>query len=484
MIWGAPGIGKTDVVEGIAKEYGIPCLIVTLAHFLPEDIGGLPLLYIRGAGQSKEQTKSVFGEEDLGKIFHTKSMPEFFPDMTDTGKGILFFDEINRAPVETLTSVLTLLLSGTAAGGKYILPKNWKVWAAGNRAEDVLDRGLTELDPAVASRFTSGHLWLVPQLDDWIDWARSDNGIFIDYKTDPPTNTGEFFIPEEFFVFLEHVEKGGDITKWFDFEGKNIKTEYNQFYRFDKDVIAQGGQGLATGYPNPRSWTRTFYQIFERYLSPNPTGLYAKTKDFRSMVKPQDFKDPKLKGVAGWQYLLADRGALSRITSDMSSQVGIKAAKEFINYVQVLARHSNENGSLNEKIQHIFDDPTKPTPFMDIPPVEISEKKKILSLVKSVIRSMGTQFTMDNFLNWTEWCMDLMKNGKADSAELGMHVKDVTGGEGIEASILQDLVTKATEAVVKKRSQATKDPAELSIANRFEKFATKFAEQMAGYRDL
>ena len=46
FIWGAPGIGKSALVEQLAQEMGIPCVSLLGSQLAPEDIIGIP--QIRG----------------------------------------------------------------------------------------------------------------------------------------------------------------------------------------------------------------------------------------------------------------------------------------------------------------------------------------------------------------------------------------------------------------------------------------------------
>ena len=46
FIWGAPGIGKSAMVEGFSKEIGLPCVSLLGSQLAPEDIIGIP--QIRG----------------------------------------------------------------------------------------------------------------------------------------------------------------------------------------------------------------------------------------------------------------------------------------------------------------------------------------------------------------------------------------------------------------------------------------------------
>ena len=42
FIWGAPGIGKSALVEKFASEVGLPCVSLLGSQLAPEDIIGIP----------------------------------------------------------------------------------------------------------------------------------------------------------------------------------------------------------------------------------------------------------------------------------------------------------------------------------------------------------------------------------------------------------------------------------------------------------
>ncbi|MBW4511265.1 MAG: MoxR family ATPase [Scytonematopsis contorta HA4267-MV1] len=125
MIWGAPGIGKSSIVEQLTKEHGIEFVDVRLSQLAPTDLRGLP---VADAGTSKWYP------------------PEFLPLH---GKGILFLDELNMAPPAMQGVAQQLILDRRV--GSYVLPKDWLVWAAGNRKED--RAAVFDMPSPLANRF-------------------------------------------------------------------------------------------------------------------------------------------------------------------------------------------------------------------------------------------------------------------------------------------------------------------------------------------
>jgi AAA domain (dynein-related subfamily) len=125
MIWGAPGIGKSSIVNQIATAHQLEFIDIRLSQLAPTDLRGLPV-----------------AEDGVSKWFP----PEFLPQR---GKGILFLDEINMAPPAMQGMAQQLILDRRV--GSYLVPDEWFVWAAGNRKED--RAGVFEMPAPLANRF-------------------------------------------------------------------------------------------------------------------------------------------------------------------------------------------------------------------------------------------------------------------------------------------------------------------------------------------
>jgi hypothetical protein len=150
MLWGPPGVGKSQMVAQIAARHGVPVIDIRLSQMEPSDLRGIP--------------------------FRTKSrvewaIPAMLPNTKRHGRmGILFLDEINSAPPSVSAAAYQLILDRRL--GEYRVPQHWAIFAAGNRQGD---RGVTYTMPApLANRFS--HFEVETHLDDWVSWAYR-NGI-------------------------------------------------------------------------------------------------------------------------------------------------------------------------------------------------------------------------------------------------------------------------------------------------------------------
>ena len=78
MLWGAPGIGKSQIISQVAVEHNVPMIDIRLSQMEPSDLRGIP-----------------FKNGDLVDW----SIPSLLPDAARHGEqGILFLDEITSAP--------------------------------------------------------------------------------------------------------------------------------------------------------------------------------------------------------------------------------------------------------------------------------------------------------------------------------------------------------------------------------------------------
>lgn len=149
FLWGPPGIGKSEVVAEITQELGGIVYDLRMAQMEPTDIRGIP-----------------FFNKDLGKM--DWAPPVDLPDEETASQYpivVLFLDEMNSAPPAVQAAGYQLILNRRV--GKYKLPDNVVIVAAGNRDSD---KGVTYRMPMpLANRFI--HLEMRPDFASWQTWA-------------------------------------------------------------------------------------------------------------------------------------------------------------------------------------------------------------------------------------------------------------------------------------------------------------------------
>ncbi len=145
MLWGPPGVGKSQIVAQVAARHDVPLIDIRLSQMEPSDLRGIPFR----EGERVEW-----------------AVPSMLPDAERHGeKGILFLDEITSAPPSVSAAAYQLILDRRL--GDYRVPEGWAIFAAGNRQGD---RGVTYTMPApLANRFS--HFEFEVNVDDWVAWA-------------------------------------------------------------------------------------------------------------------------------------------------------------------------------------------------------------------------------------------------------------------------------------------------------------------------
>lgn len=181
FIWGAPGIGKSSVVEQTSGEWGMECVTLLGSQLAPEDLIGIPKF-----------TKNEWGVEV------SKFIPPSF--LVREKPFVLFLDELNLASPEVRKAFYSLILDKRV--GELVLPKGSVIIGAGNRASD--SALVSALNSTLINRMV--HITMKPKTSIWLKWA-SENGIHplvIDFIKEnpnflstevPPTEEDAFSTP-------------------------------------------------------------------------------------------------------------------------------------------------------------------------------------------------------------------------------------------------------------------------------------------------
>lgn len=235
MVWGAMGIGKTDVCRSLAKLWGLRVVALHLPQFDPTDLKGIPIREPDGTvrwvpssylPQFLRETVTADGDFETNLNWHSAEKLTVHVIDSDgktivrrndqvqgelSSKGInvgvegttlvqvsglkkgmtvliidaalLFLDELSAAVPEVQNAALQMVLDKRV--GEYDVPPYTPLVAAGNRESD--QAFVSPMSMPLANRFV--HLRLVPSLEDFMEWAminRVDPSIlgFLQWKKD------------------------------------------------------------------------------------------------------------------------------------------------------------------------------------------------------------------------------------------------------------------------------------------------------------
>ena len=125
FLWGPPGIGKSSIMRKVANDRNLEYIDLRVSQLAPTDLRGLPFI---------ENGQARFAP------------PSFLPT---EGTGILAIDEFNMASPAMMGIAQQLILDRCV--GDYVVPEDWFIVAAGNRAKD--RAAVSQMPAPVANRF-------------------------------------------------------------------------------------------------------------------------------------------------------------------------------------------------------------------------------------------------------------------------------------------------------------------------------------------
>ena len=162
LLIGPPGIGKTQIMEQIARECHIGLVSYTITHHTRQSAIGLP--YIE---------KETFEGKTYSVTEYTMSeiIASIYQKMRDSGlhEGILFIDEINCVS-ETLAPTMLQFLQCKMFGNQSI-PEGWIIVAAGNPPQ--YNKSVRDFDMVTLDRVR--YMELEADYPVWKEYAKAEH---------------------------------------------------------------------------------------------------------------------------------------------------------------------------------------------------------------------------------------------------------------------------------------------------------------------
>lgn len=162
LILGAPGIGKTQIMEQAARECGVALVSYTITHHTRQSAIGLPFISEKEYGGKKYSATEYTMSEIVASIYEK---------MNETGleEGILFIDEINCVSETLAPAMLQFLQNKTF--GNHEIPQGWVIAAAGNPPE--YNKSAREFDIVTLDRVKK--IQAEPDYQAWREYACREN---------------------------------------------------------------------------------------------------------------------------------------------------------------------------------------------------------------------------------------------------------------------------------------------------------------------
>ncbi len=148
MIWGQPGVGKSQITRAVGKKTGRPVVDIRLLLKDPTDLSGLPYF-------NPKTNKMEYA--------HPCDLPD---ENGEFKNAILLLDELPAAPQAVQSAALQLVLERQI--GTYQLPEGVMILAAGNRATD--GASYNNMPTPLRNRFR--HYTLEVDTQAWLEHAR------------------------------------------------------------------------------------------------------------------------------------------------------------------------------------------------------------------------------------------------------------------------------------------------------------------------
>lgn len=147
LLMGPPGIGKTQIMEQIARECGINLVAYTITHHTRQSAVGLPFIKEKMYGGQAYSVTEYTMSEIIAAVYEKM-------EQTGIREGILFIDEINCVS-ETLAPTMLQFLQCKTFGNQKV-PEGWVIAAAGNPPE--YNKSVREFDVVTLDRVKMIHV--------------------------------------------------------------------------------------------------------------------------------------------------------------------------------------------------------------------------------------------------------------------------------------------------------------------------------------
>ena len=240
---GAPGIGKTAIMEQISQELDMPLVSYSMTHHTRQSALGLPFISHKKYGGR---------EYDVSEYTLSEIIATVYDMIEQSGKkeGILFLDEINCVS-ETLTPIMLQFLQYKVFG-RHRVPDGWIVVTAGNPPE--YNSSVREFDIVTLDRIK--RIDVEPDYDCWKEYAFGA-GIH------PSITTYLDIKKNHFYSVKSSVDGKSFVTArgWEDLS-KMIRLYEKNRIRIDEKLIVQ--------YLQDREIAKSFavyYDLFNKYKS-------------------------------------------------------------------------------------------------------------------------------------------------------------------------------------------------------------------------
>ncbi|MCR5459059.1 MAG: AAA family ATPase [Acetatifactor sp.] len=241
FLLGAPGIGKTAIMEQIAQELGIALVAYSMTHHTRQSALGLPFIEKKNYGGKEYSVSEYTMSEIIASIYDV---------MKESGmkEGILFLDEINCVSETLAPSMLQFLQYKVF--GRHAVPEGWVIVTAGNPPE--YNKSVREFDVVTMDR-----LKLLPVEPDYRIWKEyaTERGVhaavlnFLDLK-------------KEYFYVMEMTTQG---RSYVTARGWEDLSEILKLYEEEELEVSESLVEQYVRNPKVVKEFTAYYDLFNKY---------------------------------------------------------------------------------------------------------------------------------------------------------------------------------------------------------------------------
>ena len=246
---GAPGIGKTAIIEQIAQELEIGVVSYSMTHHTRQSALGLPRIVHRSFEGFEYEASEYTMSEIVSAIYD-------YMERSGERSGILFLDEINCVSETLYPSMLQFLQFKTF--GRHKVPEDWVIVCAGNPPE--YNKSVHEFDIVTLDRLRE--IDVEPDYNAWKRYA-AEKGLHPAVTTFLEAKPDCFYLVEakpgggKSFVTARGWEDLADVISLYESLGKTCDRElFAQFLR-DEDIADKFA---------------VYYGLFDKYRSDYQIG--------------------------------------------------------------------------------------------------------------------------------------------------------------------------------------------------------------------
>jgi len=316
LLTSSPGMGKSSLVNQVAKQYRLKLLDLRLSQCTPEDLQGYPM---------RNGNKATFTPFDIFPL-EGDEIPEGYDGW------ILFLDELTSATKPVQAAAYKLILDRMV--GSFKLHPNVAIVGAGNK---ITDRAVVnQMSTALQSRLV--HYELEVSVKEWTEHA---------YKLDFDYRVISFieYLPSKLMDFRpDHQDATFSCPRTLEFASKLIKSVPDVTEEHGARIAGALGEGCAVEFI-------TFAKEFSRLprfqeIVDDPAGMAippeSSTKYATTAMLIERFDEKTLSAILKYLerldiefQIVFCRGAVARYPNIRSEHAGFgKYLKEMVRYLQ------------------------------------------------------------------------------------------------------------------------------------------------------